>query len=296
MTAEHRIVFVTGKGGVGKSSVAAASALQFARRGQSVLLVEFGKRSFFGPFLGLEVGNDTVQWRPRIGVACWDVEEALREYISHYLVFKSAATKILSNTVMKALVGAAPGLGEIAILGKLTAPRLHAWYKRDVDVVVVDAYATGQFMTLLRAPRGLAGTAAGGPLHRQTVAMTKLLSDPKLCEYRMVTLAEEMPVAEACEMFVDIQTETGLQPRLYCNRMLDLPPLAKPQSFASAGPFLEQMQSLATRQKLSLKRLSQTGAKAVHTLPMVPMLNVVTLLERLADALELAEVAQDAAP
>ena len=292
----HRIVFVTGKGGVGKSSVAAATALQLARQGQSVLLVEFGHRSFYGPFLGLAVGNETVQWRPRIGVACWDVEEALREYISHYLVFKSAANKILSNTVMKALAGAAPSVSEIAILGKLAAPMLHTWYKRDVDVVVVDGYATGQFMTLLRAPRGLASTAVGGPLHRQTQAITQLLADPKVCEYRMVTLAEEMPVSEACEMFADIHRETGLQPRLYCNRMLDITPPPAAQAWPSAAPFLDQMQRIATRQHTSMERLTQTGARVVHSLPMVPTLHVDTLLERLADALEMAQAAQGAAP
>ena len=296
MSGGHRIVFVTGKGGVGKSSVAAATALQLARQGQSVLLVEFGHRSFYGPFLGLAVGNDAVRWRPRVQVACWDVEEALREYITHYLVFKSAANKILSNTVMKALAGAAPSVSEIAILGKLAAPMLHTWYKRDVDVVVVDGYATGQFMTLLRAPRGLSSTAAGGPLHRQTQAITKLLADPKVCEYRMVTLAEEMPVSEACEMFVDIHRETGQQPKLYCNRMLDIGPLPAAQAFSRAGPFLDQMQRIATRQHASMERLAQTGARVVHPLPLVPTLHVDAMLEQLADALEMAQAAQEAAP
>lgn len=292
LNAGHRVVFVTGKGGVGKSSVAAATALQFARRGQSVLLAEFGNRSFYGPFLGLNVGNDSVRWKPRIEVACWDVEESLREYVTHYLVFKSAANKILSNTVMKALAGAAPSLSEIAILGKLMAPMLHTWYKRTVDVVVVDAYATGQFMTLLRAPRGLSATAAGGPLHRQTQAITRLLSDPKVCEYRMVTLAEEMPVSEACEMFADIESETGLQPSLYCNRMLDLPPVPSGQGFVNAGTFLDQLQSIKTRQAASMTRLQQTGATQVYTLPMLPILAVDAMLERLADALDLAQSAQ----
>jgi anion-transporting ArsA/GET3 family ATPase len=296
MSTGHRIIFVTGKGGVGKSSVAAATALQLARQGQSVLLVEFGHRSFYGPFLGLAVGNEPVQWRPGIGVACWDVEEALREYITHYLVFKSAANKILSNTVMKALAGAAPSVSEIAILGKLAAPMLHTWYKRDVDVVVVDGYATGQFMTLLRAPRGLSSTAAGGPLHRQTQAITKLLADPKVCEYRMVTLAEEMPVSEACEMFIDIHRETGQQPTLYCNRMLDIAPLPAAHAVSCASPFLDQMRRMNTRQQASMERLAQTGAKIVHPLPLVPTLHVDAMLEQLADALEMAQAAQEAAP
>lgn len=290
----HRIVFVTGKGGVGKSSVAAATALQFARRGETVLLLEFGSRSFYGPFLGLPVHNDPVQWRPKIEVARWDVEEALREYIAHYLVFKSAANKILNNTVMKALIGAAPSMSEIAILGKLTAPMRHHWYRRDVDVVVIDAYSTGQFMAMLRAPRGLAATAPAGPIHHHTQAMVEVLADARVCEYRLVTLAEEMPVSEACEMIADIYSETGLRPRVYCNRMLSIPPLPNDATAdattdaAASGAFLEQMRHIDARQTSSLERLTQAGAAMVHTLPLTPTLEINAMLERLADALEIA--------
>ena len=90
----HRIVFVTGKGGVGKSAVAAATALQFARTGHRVLLVELGTHSFYGPLLGLPVTNEPINWSDKIKVVRWDVESALREYISHYLIFKTAAKKI----------------------------------------------------------------------------------------------------------------------------------------------------------------------------------------------------------
>ena len=151
----HRIVFVTGKGGVGKSAVAAATALQFARAGKTVLLVELGSRSFYGPLLGLPVGADTVPWTSGIGIARWDVESSLREYMAHYLVFKAAADWLLNYTVMKALMAAAPSLAELSILGKLTGPMRHDWYRRDVDVVVVDAYCH----------RPVHGTDAGATRH-----------------------------------------------------------------------------------------------------------------------------------
>jgi len=118
--------------------------MQLARAGKTVLLVELGSRSFYGPLLGLPVGIDTVRWTSKIGIARWDVESSLREYLAHYLVFKAAADWVLNYTVMKALMAAAPSLAELGILGKLTGPMRHAWYQRDVDVVVVDAYSTGQ--------------------------------------------------------------------------------------------------------------------------------------------------------
>ena len=289
----HRIVFVTGKGGVGKSVVAAATALQFARQGHNVLLAEIGSRSFYGPLLGLPVGVQPVTWLPHIDIARWDVESTLREYISHYLPIKALADRILGNTVMKALVAAAPSLSELAMLGKLTAPMRHTWYRREVDVVVVDAYATGQFMALLRAPRGMAQTASSGPMHKHSTIMAQLLADPAICEYRLVTLAEEMPVSEACEMAAQLYAEVGIAPRLYCNRMLDLPAdIAALPAGDPAHDFVAQMRRIASRQQRSLKALAQLGdrvAGPVQRLPLMPDADTDSLLQRLADVLQAGE-------
>ncbi|MBP6777728.1 MAG: hypothetical protein KA151_10795 [Piscinibacter sp.] len=286
----HRIVFVTGKGGVGKSAVAAATALQFARAGQRVLLVELGSRSFYGPWLGLPADTRAVPWQPRIGIALWDVESALREYIGHYLVFKAAARSVLNNAVMKALVAAAPSVAELAILGQLTAPMRHGWYKREVDTVVVDAHATGQFMALLRAPRGLSNTVASGAMHRHTSEMSKLLADPAICAYRIVTMAEEMPISEACEMAGAIRAETGLAADIICNRLIDLPPRLPPLAREDPGaPFVAQMARVARRQRDSLAALEALGADragSVRRLPLVPTTDARRLTEALADALE----------
>jgi len=284
----HRIVFVTGKGGVGKSVVAAATALQFARRGHNVLLAEMGSRSFYGPLLGLPVDIEPVAWQQNIGIARWDVESTLREYISHYLPIKGLTDRLLGNTMMKALVAAAPSLSELAMLGKLTAPMRHTWYKRDVDVVVVDAYATGQFMAMLRAPRGMAQTASSGPMYKHSSIMAKMLSDPQVCEYRLVTLAEEMPVTEACEMAQQLQAEVGISPRLYCNRLLELPAnIPAADRHDPAHDFVTQMRRIDRLQMTSLSRLEELGP--VQRLPMVTRLDTTYLLEQLADALEAGE-------
>lgn len=288
----HRVIFVTGKGGVGKSAVAAATALQLARHGQNVLLVELGSHSFYGPLLGLglPVGTDPVHWRPRVAIARWDVESSLREYLGHYLVFKAAADKVLNNTLMKALISAAPSLAELALLGRVMAPMRHSWYRRDVDVVVVDAYATGQFLALMRAPRGLAQTAASGPMHTQSVGLTRLLSDAAVCEYRLVTLAEELPIAEACEMAVEIHAETGIAPRMYCNRTIGLPSeLPVLPASDAAAPFVAGMARVATRQREGMAALNDLGHHRmgpVCRLPLVPVLEAAALLEALADALD----------
>lgn len=285
----HRIVFVTGKGGVGKSAVAAASAVQAARAGIRTLLVELGSRSFYGPLLGLDVGTTPVRWRPNLSVVRWDVESSLREYLTHYLVFKANADRLLGNLTLKALIAAAPGLSEVTLLGKLTAPQRLRWYRRDVDLVVVDAYATGQFMAFLRAPRGLADSAASGVMHRQTRSIVDLLSDPAVCAYRLVTLAEEMPVSEACELAADIRAETTIAPTVYCNRLLSLP-RALPAAVRGdvAAPFVAHLRRIAQRQAHALARLDALGddkAGPVQRLPLVPTDDAATLVDALADAL-----------
>ena len=288
--AVHRVIFVTGKGGVGKSAVAAATALQLARQGQKVLLVELGSRSFFGPLLGLAVGTDPLPWTPGVALTRWDVESSLREYLGHYLLFKAAADKVLNNTVMKALVSASPSLAELALLGRIMAPMRHSWYRRDADVVVVDAYATGQFMALLRAPRGLAQTSASGPMHTQSVGLTRLLSDPTLCEYRLVTLAEELPISEACEMAADILVETGIAPRIYCNRMTDLTePLPALSGADPAAAFVSYLARVEARQRSALRALDELGSNRqgpVVQLPLIPALEAGAMLEALADELD----------
>jgi anion-transporting ArsA/GET3 family ATPase len=284
----YRIIFVTGKGGVGKSSIAAATALQLARMGRSVLLVELGRRSYLGPFLNLPVGVDPVPWQPNVSVARWEPDQALREYVTHFLVFRAAADRVLDNPLMKALVGAAPSLSELAILGKLTAPMRYRWYRRNADIVVVDAYSTGQFMALLRAPKGLALTASAGPLHRQTQWICSLLADPEICEYRLVTVAEEMAIAEACELASDIRGETGFHPIVYCNKLLqipDLPKFAGIDERSAAFPFLEQMRRTAARQRMSLRRLDQLDAGPARELPFVPTDDAHVMLGRLVEAL-----------
>jgi len=238
----------------------------------------------------MAVGPDTALWKPRIGIARWDVESSLREYISHYLMFKAAADRVLNNTVIKALVAAAPSLAELAILGKLTAPMRHGWYKREIDVLVVDAYATGHFLALLRAPRGLSQTAASGAMHRHTTAMTRLLGDPAICEYRLVTMAEELPVAEACDTARAIRQETGTAPTLYCNRLINLPPrLPTLAADDPAAAFVGQMARVAQRQRHGLRALAALGhdrAGPVRQLPLIATTDVERLLQGLADALD----------
>jgi len=145
-------------------------------------------------------------------------------------------------------------------------------------------------MAFLRAPRGLANTAASGPMRTQTAGLTRVLSDAAICEYRLVTLAEELPITESCEMADAILAETGIAPRVYCNRMLDLP-ASVPELPATnpAAPFVAAMARVAARQRdglAALDELGQSRAGPVCRLPLIPTMDPNSLLEALADVLD----------
>jgi hypothetical protein len=126
-------------------------------------------------------------------------------------------------------------------------------------------------------------------MRRHTVAMTALLSEPAICEYRLVTLAEEMPTAEACEMARDLRAETGIAPRIYCNRLIDLPPRLPAWPVEDpAAAFVQHMACVAARQRESLRALQALGDARdgpVRQLPLIPVTDAQRLLEALADAL-----------
>ncbi len=213
------IVFVTGKGGVGKSVVAAALALRAARSGRKTLLVEFGRQSFYERLLDLPPGTGEYPGQPGLEFARWDEEACLREYVGHYLPVARAADLFLGNRVIRALIRAAPTLKELALIGKATGPHRLRWARTDHELMVIDAFSTGHFLALLRAPRGINEAAPVGPVGRQTRTILEVLRDPAKCRFVVVALAEELPVTEALELHEAIATETGQHARLICNKI-----------------------------------------------------------------------------
>jgi anion-transporting ArsA/GET3 family ATPase len=217
------VVFVTGKGGVGKSTVAATLAYRAALDGRRVILVELAEQSYLRHLLNLEIGFQPTPWRERLDVACWDGAACLREYLKHYVRIEAVVDLFFKNMVMKTFIQAAPALKEISILGKATSGIRRVGPSFEYDLVVVDAFATGHFRALLRAPKGLAEAVKFGPMGDQTRQIDQLLRDPKHTNTVIVTLPEELPISECDDLRRDLANEFGIQARVICNKLWDIP-------------------------------------------------------------------------
>ena len=119
--------FVTGKGGVGKSLVAALLARFYSLKSQHVLLAELSEISFYKDYLDLtEIQYKPSAWLPNVDISQWSGPECLKEYALHLLKIKKLYELFFENPVTRSLVQVAPGLQELAILGKVTSsPRRH---------------------------------------------------------------------------------------------------------------------------------------------------------------------------
>ena len=288
---KQEIHFVTGKGGVGKSLVAAALALRESEAGKKTLLVELGDQSFFKDFLDLPtVTYKPVPIRENLSIALWTGEEALREYAGYLIKVEALAKLFFENAVMKAFINVAPGLPELAMLGKITSgPRKHG-PPLPFDCIVVDAFATGHFLALLEAPRGLASVVKVGPMGEQSRGIEKVLQDPEISKFHVVSLPEELPMKEAQELIERLKSEFALTAELIINKYLESPvsdaELSKAeQATGDLAQFAKYLKEQAARQAEVIASL-KTKAEKVITIPLFFEDKAWTLIESVKEKLQ----------
>lgn len=192
------LIFVSGKGGVGKSTLSTMIARELASQGQKVLLVEMAARSAVGALLG---SQKTPGYRPTPSGFGFDWAlisgtECLAEYVGAMTKLEALTQKLFESSLLKTLTGVAPGLSDLAMLGKLTSRLRQHGPGYDYDHVVVDSPSTGSFYSFLKAPEVLGKTMSRGPLHTQCMGIDQVLKNPQHCQYFFVSLCEEIPVDE----------------------------------------------------------------------------------------------------
>jgi anion-transporting ArsA/GET3 family ATPase len=213
---------VTGKGGVGKSTVSAALALLGARAGKRVLVCEVNAQERIAPLLGAPPAGPVIREAlPGISTVNVTPRESMREYGLMVLKFRTIYDAVFENRMVRYFLKAIPSLAELVMLGKiLHEARVEERGRPRWDLVVVDAPATGHAVQLFRVPAVLVDTIPAGPLRRDAEWMRDLLLDPARTALSIVTLPEEMPVNESIELDAQVREILGV-PRgvLFVNAM-----------------------------------------------------------------------------
>jgi anion-transporting ArsA/GET3 family ATPase len=225
---DRRLVVVTGKGGVGKTTVAAALGLVAARAGKRTVICEVAEQERLSDLFGVDAsGHEERELAPNLHSVSVDPELAKEEWLRYQLKSGTLAGVLGGSSVFRYLSAAAPGLSELVTIGKVwDLAQLERRTGGSVfDLAIVDAPATGHGIAMLRAPSTYASVARVGPIRRQALQIDAFLRDRKRTGVVVVALPEEMPVnetldierrlAEEMEMAIDRAVVNALYPERF---------------------------------------------------------------------------------
>jgi anion-transporting ArsA/GET3 family ATPase len=213
---DKELVVVTGKGGVGKSTVAAALGMAAARRGMRTCIAEVAARDDVTRALAGDSGEPYVERElaERLHHISIDPERSMEEYLADQLPVRALADTLASSRMFTYFAAATPGMRELLTIGKvweLAQPDRRTPGAHPYDLVVLDAPATGHGVAILSAPRTFADVARVGPIARQGMKIHAMLADPTRTAVVAVALPEEMPVNETLSLRSALRAEIGLE-------------------------------------------------------------------------------------
>jgi anion-transporting ArsA/GET3 family ATPase len=258
-----RVLIVSGKGGVGKTTVAAALALVAARHGRTVCIAEVDRKGT----LPRVFDSGPLGYTPReMSTGVWGMnivpEEALAEYLDVQYHMRRISRIFTSSHFVDYITTAAPGLKDILTLGKI-------WYLEQdrgsrFDTIIVDAPAAGHMLTFLSAPMGLSDALGVGPVRKQAEWLLDMLRDPARSRVHLVTLPEEMPVVETLETSISLRARVGINSGAVFANAVYSPLLTRAESKALVELIASgDLTALATEAKAAGLNLDDDDLEAV---------------------------------
>jgi anion-transporting ArsA/GET3 family ATPase len=281
---DKRLVFVTGKGGVGKTTVAVALGMRAAAEGKRTIVCEVSSQENASRiFDHTEVGFHEVEMAENLWSISIDPDESMREYVLLQLKVRAMRDMLFRSRIFSYLAAATPGLKELVTIGKvweLAQPDRKVKDGRAYDLVIVDAPATGHGIGFLQTPRTFATIARVGPIHSQAEQLDRLITDQENTGVAIVALPEEMPVNESAALEQDLLSKVGVAvDRVYMNglyperfskqeaeQLAELSAGAEGAVRAAARAALSE-HNRARSQRAQLARLRRRVEAPVKTLP-----------------------------
>jgi anion-transporting ArsA/GET3 family ATPase len=277
-------VIVTGKGGVGKTTVAVALGLRAASEGKRTIVCEVSSQENASRmFEHTAVDFHEVEMEENLWSISIDPDESMREYVLLQLKVRAMRDMLFRSRIFNYLAAATPGLKELVTIGKIwELAQLDRKVKRGrkYDLVIVDAPATGHGIGFLQTPRTFAAIARVGPIHSQARQLDRLITNQENTGVAIVALPEEMPVNESAALEHDLRADVGVAvDRVYMNglyperfsneeaeRLAGLVESENGSVRAAARAALSE-HSRARSQRAQLARLRRRVEAPVKTLP-----------------------------
>ncbi|MBA3304268.1 MAG: ArsA family ATPase [Actinomycetota bacterium] len=303
---DRRLLFVTGKGGVGKTTVAAALGLLASRSGKRTLVCEIDAKGDLADFF--ECGPTSFEPREvsaGLFAMTMETEASLKEYLRLQVRLPLISRIGPLARAFDFLANAAPGVKEILTVGK------PVWEtrQRNYDLVVVDAPATGHIVGLLRAPSAINELVSVGLIREQTGWMIELLADPATTGVVIASSPEEMPVVESLELIERLKDTDVDVAAIVVNRVLPelfgraeeevfeelrTPALTEALGEAAGGPVGDVLEAARLAVTLRRTRAGHLTRLREEVDPALPVLYVPELFNRSSGGLRTVAQVADA--